>query len=924
MRAVVVIVSLTAATAGPCGAQPVDRQEYEFHFGGTASASRTTFSRGVETVSPLGEAVGRDELRFDRERLFAGVSRDERVLNFGFDIIAGGKTASGASVVVGWRSANDDTYVYLDDDFSSPALRYQPSHPSGRSDFLNGARVDRVYRPIAMQVCHGLLVVQLVVERDFGQGWQAQGIALATVNLGAWIGGTASPALVPMVRPSDGSEIPDDSEDPIEPGNPRGEVWALSPYATPWFRGDDTPGEVWFGASAYQSKTGGDKVDRAYLFRARRAGDSWSADRCVYFDVAGSNHMHAAFVTTGLNDEMLLGASMGDTPENNRIVLRRCLDPEAYDAVGGGHYLNWAEPHTVYGGAPPDGPGESDSQGFGYIQHPIDRHAVLYGSDAPGPFIIAQMGFSSEEARPSVSWVWGGKVATTDKANNNPYWVFILRPLTPERPGPVVCRINASDLTRAGRTARAVGFSPDGGQTWCTAMTPTEIGSEPQWDVCLTNAYIYATAQYGTIRTPIPQTARTRPMLVGGGGRNLVTAGDLVVTPMGADAIVDVDTSPSFVPPPVPPPSLGRMVRVRQAHADSSGRVARVAITEARDWPNSATTALRYWILPNQGTMADSSRCAVRALFTGDSAAIVPGDYEYFDRDGAQWSPHVHVERWTLSSLPAGHRTFQIELMDDPTTPVAAYDDDFYVLIDQVREGDSLGYPTAPGSTGAPNERLIAGGLSLRESASWHVALWGVQPGYGWDAVTATEGSDVPLITLRSSPTRYVTVWSRGRRGIRVSGPGMASADIVGVDLHDDFSFHLVLSHEPGMLTVFASSGGGALRQSSMALPSGETTYSQLRFGSNSLGVVGEMAWAGYTVGPGALTLEDANALLDGLAMDVGCAADVDGDGDADESDFAAFLDLFAAGDARADVDGDGDRDLDDFFAFLDLFALGC
>ncbi len=55
-----------------------------------------------------------------------------------------------------------------------------------------------------------------------------------------------------------------------------------------------------------------------------------------------------------------------------------------------------------------------------------------------------------------------------------------------------------------------------------------------------------------------------------------------------------------------------------------------------------------------------------------------------------------------------------------------------------------------------------------------------------------------------------------------------------------------------------------------------------------------------------------------------GCPADLDGDGDADADDFFAYLDLFAAGDARADLDGDGDIDADDFFAYLDLFAAGC
>lgn len=55
-----------------------------------------------------------------------------------------------------------------------------------------------------------------------------------------------------------------------------------------------------------------------------------------------------------------------------------------------------------------------------------------------------------------------------------------------------------------------------------------------------------------------------------------------------------------------------------------------------------------------------------------------------------------------------------------------------------------------------------------------------------------------------------------------------------------------------------------------------------------------------------------------------GCPADLDGDGDADSSDFFRYLDLFVSGSPDADLDGDGDRDADDFFQYLDFFAQGC
>ncbi len=60
------------------------------------------------------------------------------------------------------------------------------------------------------------------------------------------------------------------------------------------------------------------------------------------------------------------------------------------------------------------------------------------------------------------------------------------------------------------------------------------------------------------------------------------------------------------------------------------------------------------------------------------------------------------------------------------------------------------------------------------------------------------------------------------------------------------------------------------------------------------------------------------------IVNDLGCPADLDGNGVLDADDFFFYLDLFSSGDPRADITGNGVIDANDFFAYLDLFAAGC
>ena len=59
-------------------------------------------------------------------------------------------------------------------------------------------------------------------------------------------------------------------------------------------------------------------------------------------------------------------------------------------------------------------------------------------------------------------------------------------------------------------------------------------------------------------------------------------------------------------------------------------------------------------------------------------------------------------------------------------------------------------------------------------------------------------------------------------------------------------------------------------------------------------------------------------------AQATGCAADLDGDGQATLFDFLEFQNAFVAGDLRADFDADLTLTLFDFLAFQNVFAVGC
>ncbi|MFG0259321.1 MAG: GC-type dockerin domain-anchored protein, partial [Phycisphaerales bacterium JB041] len=59
-------------------------------------------------------------------------------------------------------------------------------------------------------------------------------------------------------------------------------------------------------------------------------------------------------------------------------------------------------------------------------------------------------------------------------------------------------------------------------------------------------------------------------------------------------------------------------------------------------------------------------------------------------------------------------------------------------------------------------------------------------------------------------------------------------------------------------------------------------------------------------------------------ALDMGCVADFNGDGNVNTNDVLAFLNAWNDRDPRADINGDGSVNTNDVLAFLNLWNAGC
>jgi hypothetical protein len=65
-------------------------------------------------------------------------------------------------------------------------------------------------------------------------------------------------------------------------------------------------------------------------------------------------------------------------------------------------------------------------------------------------------------------------------------------------------------------------------------------------------------------------------------------------------------------------------------------------------------------------------------------------------------------------------------------------------------------------------------------------------------------------------------------------------------------------------------------------------------------------------------------SFIDNVVLELGCAADLSGDGEVDSGDLSLYINAFIGQDLAADLTGDGQVDSGDLSVFISLFITGC
>lgn len=933
--------SVCLAVASACAAQvpmpqapkpgppvaPAARTPLEFRFDGGFGASpglRFSFTRGVETVDPLGDRVGADEPRFDAERSIMGATSEEivRASVWNTKLLGSGLGADGVTpimVLFEASSQNLDVFTVADGalmlaEAGGPGRnRTVCEGQDARPDIFRGAYPDRAYAPAAGVVCHGLIVLACTVSVLEGGEWIVGAVAL-------------------VVSQDEGATWALAYEDaPAQPGVERLREWAMQNYWT--FDRGVAPLEAYFVAADYRSKpetTGG----RVVMVRARRtaAGMPWVVEPgATVYSTEGpaGQHVHTAAVAPYGAGGLRVVVAIGDNSTLNRVVSLTRMDDD-YGEVAG-----WAVDESYHGWA--GDPGGFGNQFIGCA--PLeDPRRLLVGSDLTTEQLLELD--TSGGGHPAQRGVYGWGMAEGLSSQN-----FIIRTPTPELAGPYISKFEPQVSGIADELSYRLLYSPDG-RRWATVYAP---GGKSGWSACLHGGHAYidgAANIQGVRRVAIPPMRSARPLVVGPGTlQRLRAQPTLVANANGQVTPLSRDGEGRWVDGGVPlqpqPPAAGQVYRIETTEAEPGLQVVDLLpLAGAKDFGQALGTGYfgaRLWVM--NASESEGSRPVLQ--LRSDSANLG------FDRVAAaivtdSWQPILMAGQ----TPPLAGENLRLKVRAGTSVGVTQ---SFYLALDAFGEGvDSPGWPVPPDPTGAgvryPDELALIDGFSCGEA--WTITLACQIPFEGWDRYKTGLLTRQHLATLRGDPGDYIWVFVdlfQERVVLYVFEDGEYKGAMRSLRRFPHRGSPVLVSiargGQGGAISATISFGGSGAEVAETY--SGQPVVGAIRpreilmgdeTGASGDGVISRVSpmlwWGGRIDTARALSDVERRSLLGSLEFlgpdggeKAGRRGDFDGDGDVDFADAMAWHELRARGDGRADVTGDGvvdERDLYEIFAALD------
>lgn|GEM_PF-5145281 len=575
----------------------------------------------------------------------------------------------------------------------------------------------------------------------------------------------------------------------VNPGQPRG-----SGFAAPGFRilDADEPLRAWFAGSSYthnKLEFGGttyfSDAATTYVFVANRASTSlpWTFEALTnVHSVTGvsGTHCHSPFVerytseVDGVEAGIRVVCPIGDVRERNRVIALYRAD-ESYtdgqasstaDALQNG-WRTREDRHGSHGftGLPGEG---NQFVGSAPVGTPENSLGNLIGCDEgtiPLTILAPPNGIDSTE-RFNFTRVWGQHHASVLPLSGFPaslanirYNVFYATCADPWTGGPIAAWVGpaANPLTVA--SSRIV-YSPVG-LTYGSCFGPNQ-GTFP---FAITNGRIYLGTQSGNdwgLRSfELPVTTVQRPLVIGGGGTNLLVENLSLPSPFGNNELEDMSpTEITNLGVPLPP-TLGPVARCRAVDDD------RLGLWSLTGSGAVATGNVKFrafvYILPWTPTRNLASM-AVFDLSIGDFAATNPiqdsryriafdgmvcsgGNYQGWlpitmDTNTDDWTNDAHQPPLTLPTAPF---TLGVRLTTGPAglTTSALRPIEFLVAFDGVHAGGSggvehPGVPIEPGGASCGPEQASVLGMDCEEN--WTIQLAAEVPEDAWDSTVSTIG----------------------------------------------------------------------------------------------------------------------------------------------------------------------------------------